>query len=125
MANSVTEKTTLTFPKGLYKWGYELIPIVVYVDTGSVDITVKAGVTGKKLGLIGGIVVMGVNQSISIKTGTSEEAYVPLSAQSGFWEGISDSIFYITQPGETLKIQLTVESGSPNGKFLFWVAVID
>lgn len=105
-ANSATAQTALPIKVGVYS--DPVVPYVVAFDTTASDLTIVTPDSGKMACVVG----MGVSETsatnITFKSGSTTLFVPELAANQGVYDKISNGAILCTQPGEALKIQVSV-----------------
>lgn len=103
MANSATARPTYSLA-GILPYSNEITATTVVIDTTDTDLTVVAGVSGKRIAIIGFISVIPSDATVTIK-GASNLVRLNLGSKSGPFGGHQQTPILVLDPGDSLVIR--------------------
>lgn len=105
MANSATVAETYRIGS-LNVFEKEITATTIIIDTTDTDLTVLEGVPGKRIALVGYLMVVPADATVIIKSGSNNRINFPLGSKSGPVKGQSpDEILLVLGDGDDLVIR--------------------
>ena len=105
MSNAATAQTALNIRVG---GAGPVTPYVCTFDTTGSDLTIVTPATGKMAAIVGAFMSETSASNITFKSGTTTLVIPELAANQGILLPIGNNILLATQPGEALKVQVSV-----------------
>ena len=114
-ANTCTAKSALP----ISIWGVtSVIPVECVIDTASSDVAIHTPISGNMAAIVGLNYAEGTPHDIKFTDGSDLQMTFELSTGGGLQETIGRKLFFIGQPGNAVKFQISVV---PTGSVMFYV----